>query len=352
MMKLLHSADWHLDSPFQGRDGDQSAFLKAELLKVPGKIAALCREEGCRILLLSGDLFDGPYTRESLDALRNALEDAAVPAFIAPGNHDFCGTAAPWTNEHFPGNVHIFTRPAMESVVLPDLDCRIYGAGYRSMDCPPLLEGFRADCGERYAIGILHGDAAQSSSPYCPVTREQVLTSGLDYLALGHIHKTGSFRVGPALCAWPGSPMGRGFDELGDRGVLVVTLEERAEAEFRPLDTVRFHDLETELSGLPGLLPPVECPDFYRVTLSGEAGEFDLAALYAEYAHLPHLQLRDRTVLPVDLWAAINDDTLEGTYFRLLREALSDADEAGKEKIRLAARISRQILDGQEVKLP
>ena len=349
-MKLLHSADWHLDSPFQGRTPDQSAYLKEQLLTVPGKIAALCRGEGCQMMLLSGDLFDGPYARQSLETMKNALEEAAVPVFIAPGNHDYVGGHSPWGREAFPGNVHIFSRPALESVTLPSLDCRVYGAGYDSPDCPPLLQSFRADCRERFAVGILHGDPVQTASPYCPITRAQAEDTGLDYLALGHIHKRGQFRAGGTLCAWPGCPMGRGFDEAGVMGAYVVDLEETAQAVFHPLDTPRFYDLKADVNqGLSCVLPPVGNRDFYRVTLTGEGENVDLSALAAEFPEFPNLQLRDGTLPPMDLWAGAGEDTLEGVYLDLLRQAVKEQDA---DTVRLAAKISRQLLDGREVKLP
>ena len=49
-MKILHSADWHLDSPFRGYDPMQQEYLKEQLLRVPGKIAALCKRENCDML--------------------------------------------------------------------------------------------------------------------------------------------------------------------------------------------------------------------------------------------------------------------------------------------------------------
>ena len=52
-LKILHSADWHLDSPFTGFSPEQRALLKEEQGKLPGKIADLCRrvERGERISL-------------------------------------------------------------------------------------------------------------------------------------------------------------------------------------------------------------------------------------------------------------------------------------------------------------
>ena len=62
----------------------------------------------------------------------------------------------------------------LESVTIGGLDCRIYGAGYESMDCPALLDGFRAEGPEKYKIAVLHGDPTQKNSPYNPITAAQV----------------------------------------------------------------------------------------------------------------------------------------------------------------------------------
>ena len=110
-MKILHSADWHLDSPLTGKSEEQSRYLRKELLKIPEKVAAVCKNEGCDLLLLAGDLFDGAYTKESLNAVRTALAEVGVPVFISPGNHDFCAPNSPYMAESWPENVHIFTKP-------------------------------------------------------------------------------------------------------------------------------------------------------------------------------------------------------------------------------------------------
>ena len=354
-MKLLHSADWHLDSPIVGRTPEQTAFLREQLLSLPGKIVAAAKKEGCDMILLSGDLFDGEYSRESLDAVRAALGDAGIPVFIAPGNHDFAAPDSCYLSQPWPENVHIFTKPQIESVVPAGLDCRVYGAAFTALYCDNLLEDFHADAAELYAVGVFHGDPTSPDSPYSPITTLTIQNSGLDYLALGHIHKQGALRAGATICAWRGCPLGRGFDETGIRGVLIVTLEDTVSTRFLPLDTVRFYDLSVEagedpIATLSRLLPAAESTDFYRVTLTGECA--DTTAVSAGFPHLRNLELRDRTVPPIDLWATAGEDTLEGTYFSSLRQALEHADEVETEHILLAARLSRKILDGQEVVLP
>ena len=347
-MKILHTADWHLDAPLQGH----GETLRQALAAVPGQIFEICRQEHCDLVLLAGDLFDGAYTPRTYQDLYDVLKAMAVPVFITPGNHDHTGMESPWTKELWPENVHIFKTAAITSVAVPALNVRVYGAGFESMDCPALLEGFRADCTEKYAIGIFHGDPTQVNSPYNPITKLQVQGSDLDYLALGHIHKADSFAAGKTLCAWPGCPMGKGYDEQGEKGVYIVELGDTASVHFCPLDTPRFYDLQAEPASLSSVLPPVGSEHYYRVTLVGSCEAPDVTALQAEFAHLPNLTLRDKTTRPVDVWGSLGQDSFEGLYFGLLKTALENAGEEEKQEILLAAEISRQLLEGQEVSLP
>lgn len=356
MLKILHTADLHLDSAFSGRSEAATTRLRAALRAVPEKIAEICRREDCDLLLIAGDAFDGPHTAETLYVLKKILAQVAIPVFISPGNHDFCTPASPWLTEEWPDNVHIFKKPMLESVAVPELDCRVYGAGFTAMDCHTLLEDFHAAGKEKYHIAVLHGDPVQCNSPYNPVSQVQVADSGLDYLALGHVHKNGSFRAGRTLCAWPGCPMGRGFDELEEKGVLVVTVDDTARDSFIPLDTPRFYDLEarvqtTAKAAVAAVLPAVGNEDFYRITLTGECEAVDLEALTAEFSQFPNLQLHDSTQPPVDLWGCVGNDSLEGVYFGMLKEAMEGQDEESARIALLAAKISRTILDGGEVVL-
>lgn len=357
MIKLLHSADWHLDAPMVGLDPEQAELLRRQLRQIPEKIARVCVAAGCHILLLSGDLFDGTPTKESVQAVKQALESVKIPVFIAPGNHDFICADSPYVTEKWPANVHIFTKPELSALELTELDCTVFGAGYTAMDCPGLLKGFHADSQTRYSIGVLHGEAGVAASSYCPISRHQLQESGLDYLALGHIHKLGTMRAGNTLSGWPGCPMGKGFDELGAKGVLLVKLDEGASVSFMPLDTTRFYDEEIEAgadaaAAVNSLLPAVETDDHYRITLTGYSTPVDLAAIRSQFPHVHNLILRDETVPETDIWQNLDNDSLEGLLFSQLKAASQSDSETLQRRAELAARLCRRILDGQEVKLP
>ena len=98
-MKILHSADWHLDAPMTGHTEEETQALRRQLRRIPEKIARLCKAESCDLLLLAGDLFDGAYTQETMTALRSALASVGVPVIITPGNHDFCSENSPYLRE-------------------------------------------------------------------------------------------------------------------------------------------------------------------------------------------------------------------------------------------------------------
>lgn len=353
-LTLIHGADLHLDAPFAAFPEEQREILRSAQLSIPQRLEGCCKAQGAQLLLLAGDVFDGPYRRQTARELSDCLEDCGIPVFISPGNHDFLGPDSPWEREFWPDNVHIF-RGNLSYVDLPELDCRVYGGGYSGMDCRGLLEDFRAERVFAHTLAVLHGDATSPRSPYCPITQGQIAQSELDYLALGHIHQAGNLYAGRTLCAWPGCPMGRGWDETGAKGVLKVTLEEQARLTPVPLGLPRFYtesvSVEDGLSGLDRILPTMKSQDFYRITLTGW-GEVELPALYEKYTGPAYVEFRNRMKRRESPWASAGEDSFRGVFFELLKQALEEAAPEEQEKIRLAAEISRALLDGEEVALP
>lgn len=357
MIRILHTADWHIDSPLRSFTDLQRRQLRTSLLEVPEKIADVCIREGCDLVLLAGDVFDGPYTREGYEAVYRALERMAVPVFLTPGNHDPYQPGSPWTQELWPDNVYLFKQPGITSYSIRELDCRIYGAAFSGPECAPLLEDFRADCDERHALLVLHGDPSNPASPYNPVTAAQIRDSGVDYAALGHIHAPGRFEAGAGLCAWPGCPMGRGFDETGTRGVLIAEVSEHIALRTVQLDVPRFFSYALDVTddpadALEAALSLCSERDHVRVRITGEVPPEAMDQVRAKYREMPNLTLLDETVPPGDIWTCADEDSLTGLFFRTLREETQTADPETLRQLELAARISRKILDGREVELP
>lgn len=155
MIKLIHGADLHLDSPFSGLTPEQAAARRQEQRELLDRLAGLARERGADLLLLSGDLLDSSRTyRETAQALARSLGSLPCPVFLAPGNHDFYGPRSLYAALDWPENVHIFTSGEVRRVEIPGLDCVVYGRAFLGPreDRSP-LEGFRAERDGRVQLG-------------------------------------------------------------------------------------------------------------------------------------------------------------------------------------------------------
>ena len=355
MIKFLHAADLHLDSPFAALRPEQAIQRRQEQRALVGKICALCRENACDLLLLPGDLFDGGGVYlDTLDVLRDELCECGAQVFIAPGNHDFLSPASPYLTQAWPENVHIFTRERIEPIVPRELGCAVWGAAFTAPTMPGLLSGFRVPEEFKHYVNlmVLHGDASQADSPYSPVSRAEIEQSGLDYLALGHIHaRSERMQAGKTCYAWPGCPMGRGFDECGEKGVFLGALDGEASLRFVPLDVRRYECLELDAGSDPSTaLPEHTENDIYRITLTGESEGIDLAALHrALDGRFYALELRDATVPPLELWTRCGETTLEGMSLHTLRQTLDRCEtDAQRRCVELAARRIVEVCEGRE----
>ena len=90
MIKLLHAADLHLDSPFEGLGESKAAVRRTEQRQLLYRIAQLAHNEKVHLVLLAGDLLDSDSAyAETGEELVKALGGIEAPVFISPGNHDF-----------------------------------------------------------------------------------------------------------------------------------------------------------------------------------------------------------------------------------------------------------------------
>ena len=358
MLRFLHAADFHLDSPFAALGGEKAALRRQEQRRQLRELADLA--EGTDLVLLAGDLLDSGRaygeTREALEEFFSALK---MPVFIAPGNHDYYAPQCPYDRMRLPENIHLFTRGEPEAVSLPELDCTVWGAAFRSDRSGPLLRGFRAPA-EGIQLMVLHGEVTEGQSKYSHITREGMEASGLDYLALGHKHScSGLQRAGRTWWAYPGCTLGRGFDETGEKGVLLGTLEgETCTLEYRPLSGRRYRDLTVDVTGAESpeeavlaVLSPDWQEDILRITLRGEwetkPGMESLAEVLEDRCW--SLDLRDETRLTRDIWKMADEDTLRGSFLRILRKQYETAGEEEKrERITRAARFGLAAMEYRE----
>ena len=311
-------------------------------------------------MLLAGDLFDSasPF-RETGEQLAAALGQMRARVFISPGNHDWYGPGSPWETVDWPENVYVFKENRLTAVEVPERNLVIHGAAFSGPEQPEsLLAGFTAPADGKCHIGLLHGELDGAEARYGPIRREEAAASGLCYLALGHVHKrTAPLTLGRTVCAWPGCPEGRGFDELGEKGFYEGTISDGGEVSltFVPFARHRYEVLEVDVTGkepraaVEAALPPETAGDLYRILLTGETGEGGAGAAAIQEALADRfyaLEVRDRTRMAEDLWRRAEEDSLRGLFLRELRQRRKQAERA---EIDLAARFGLAALDHRDL---
>lgn len=352
-MKILHASDFHLDSPFQRLNAEQAMVRRRELRELPMALAKLAREEQADLVLLPGDLFDGQRVYpETIEALTSALSSMGTPVVIAPGNHDCADGNSPYLTSQWPDNVHIFTEPEMASFSFPALNCVVHGCAFVTphRTDEPLL-GFSAPEDNKLHLLCVHGEVGLGGN-YGPIPPAALSRSGAAYAALGHIHAGSGLQwAGSTAWAYPGCPEGRGFDECGPKGALLVTIDGNGvSARFRPLCRRQYRIEEVDAAQFESILPAAPSGDLVRIVLTGESERApDLTALTEQAApSFFYAELRDETTLPRDLWARAEEDNLTGLFLREMRRRLDAASEKDRPNILLATRFGLSALEGGE----
>lgn len=364
MVKILHAADFHLDSPFRALTPEQARQRRGEGRDAMMRLASFANAGDVDLVLLAGDLFDrGEIYRETAQMLPRALGEIHGRVFIAPGNHDYWEPSGPYGSLNWPGNVHIFKSEAIEAVEIPEKNCVVYGAAFTAPECTEdLLAEFRVpeDDG-RLHLMVLHADV-EGGGRYRPIKKGEIAESGLDYLALGHVHAySGIQKLWNTTWAYPGCPEGRGFDECGRRGVIMGTVDKGgADLHFVTFCRRKYEILNVDVSGRDALEAVEDtlgdtaaATDVYRIVLTGEAEEGGVDTARVQRAleeRFYRLEVRDETRPARDLWAYAGEDSLRGLFLRRLR-ARAEGAQTEEERLRVdrAARFGLAALENREL---
>lgn len=365
-LRILHTADLHMDSPFEALSSGKAAARRAELRELPGKIARLAVKEKVDIVLFSGDVLDSDsFFCETGEEFFRVMRNLPLPVFIAPGNHDYYSPKSPYARANLPSNVYVFTKNEMEFFDFTEYGFRVFGAAFTDRSSHPLLEGFSAQKIDGIAdVMCIHGEivsgaSAANGSKYNPVTLQQIADSGIDYIAFGHTHKaSGLQHVGRTWYSVSGCPEGRGFDESGEKTVNIVELNGgKCTLREVPVSSRKYETLSVDITGREPLLavqmelPDETVRDIYRIVLTGETDSpVDIRRLCSNLSqYFFELSVSDRTHIRHDIWERAGDDTLRGLFLaRMRRQYDAASGDAEKLNIEQAVRWGLAALDNRE----
>ncbi len=352
-IKIMHCADLHLGAELSsiGRPADER---RGELLSTLGRITAECKKRETELLLIAGDLFDTqtvPYELfETVKSYFATIPDTAVA--VVAGNHDYLCTNSPYYEE-WSENVHIFKKTETIEVKGVNVTGIPFTSAYSdSFSLPQATDGIN--------ILLMHADIG--GGQYNPVTPQALFATGMDYIALGHVHKaSGLQKSGSVTYAYCGCPEPMGFDELGEKGVLCGTVyKNRAELEFLPLCSREYKEISLNAEGAEGnsaLLQLAEHAlsgeenNLIKLCISGEC-DFtpDVHFLSAELSNkVYYLKVRNNTYPKENLELLKNEQTLKGIFVRKMLERIEKSPNDERELLDAALRLGLNALGGREV---
>ncbi|MBI4336266.1 MAG: DNA repair exonuclease [Chloroflexi bacterium] len=199
-VRILHTSDVHLY-------GADSCSAFARVVEAANRL-------GADLLLVAGDLFDSNRVdREVVRCAVAALGRLAGSAVLLPGNHDQLDPSSVYHRMGLDGlrsRVHLITAHEGETVEFPELGLAVWGRAMQE-HLPSFrpLGGVPARNGAPWYVGVAHGlcmDAQDTYPRSSPIFSEEIVSSGFDYLALGHVHQFTEVSRGNVRAAYSGAP--------------------------------------------------------------------------------------------------------------------------------------------------
>ena len=354
-MKIIHAADIHLGSKMDSRFPKEIAEKrKTEVRNTFRRLAKYAAENGVCAVLLAGDVVDSdiPFKKDK-DFFYNVIENTPSVDFLyLRGNHDSCGgyegrelpnfkTFGPQWREYVYGNV------AVRGI---EMSAENASSLYSTLELPK----------DRLNIVMLHGQTADAAGKD-RVCLKRLRGKNIDYLALGHVHKPQEGKLDErGIYAYSGCLEGRGFDETGERGFILLDIGEEITHTFVPFSERTIVERDVDVSGVSDAhaaslavraAVAFDKENLYRINLVGEVpadvgqmGE-DAEKYLADACF--YISVKDRTRRKIDAAAFEKDVSLRGEFVRAVY-ADEELSEEEKEQI---LRCGLRALAGEEIEL-
>ncbi|SFG44345.1 DNA repair exonuclease SbcCD nuclease subunit [Lachnospiraceae bacterium C7] len=253
-MKIIHCADIHIDSKMTANlTKEQAKERKNEILTTFTKMVDYARQNEVSVILIAGDLFD---TRNISASARNTVKDAIlsnkdIEFVYLKGNHDHDNFLS--NLEDIPENLKLFSDREWKSYSYGNVV--ISGLEFSDENQYSAYNALVLDA-DKFNIVTLHGQLAEhggNARDYI-INLEGLRNKNIDYLALGHIHSYEAAELdNRGIYCYPGCLEGRGFDECGKKGFVLLDINEETNelnTEFIPFAKRKVHNLEVDITGI------------------------------------------------------------------------------------------------------
>lgn len=377
-MKFLHTADIHLDWKFLGiRDESKRRRLHQEHRDVFKQIVRVGLENKIDVMFIVGDLFEqSGFSMDTIRFIQRELECfKPTPVFIAPGNHDPSISGSPYLLDGWGDHVFIFHNNHFTSHSLDEHNAVIHGIAYTADagEKNP-LQDFQVNSQSKLNIVLLHGSDmhavpdTHSKTACFPFSRSDLHNWGADYVALGHYHTCYFIPDNQPIAAYPGSPQGMSFSDLGERHVIVGELtKDENQLRKERVNRREYRDVTWDCTGcttreevLDGLRQHIDSEGhnehILRIRLTGTSSpeiDMDLPSMGETLSeHCFQAMLINETSLKWDLEALRSQQNVRGEFVHQIGNIMEGSAEEEVDRYRAAMDYGLQALsENQEVKL-
>ena len=341
-MKFLHTSDIHIDSPLTSRlSADKVRQRRRELLRNFSRLVSSAKENGAEAIIIAGDLFDSErISRKAIDTAFDIIEEAEdITFFYLQGNHE--GEAFISSGRELPKNLKTF-----------DKDWTYYQLGNLTVaGRSEIREGMFQSLAlpvDGKNIVILHGEIRDKSSAPESIGLKEAAGRNIDYLALGHYHSHSAEIIDErGVAIYSGTPEGRGFDEAGDKGFVILNTDgARVSYEFKSFASRKLHIIPVDLTGIlktaeinenvRASVRNIPYSDIVRVELLGKYSPAlwkDTESLLKEFGdRFYYFEIKDSSKIAINPEDYKFDKSLKGEFIRTVSEDPS-LDEETKERI-------------------
>ena len=357
-MKFVHMADLHLDSPFSVLAGKENLAIQRRLeqRKAMKEIVEYIKNNGILYFFISGDLYEQEYiTRASIEYINQLfLEIPNTKIFITPGNHDPYINNSFYKNFKWAPNVHIFS-DRIECIETEEID--IYGYGFNDFYMKNMYSSITIKNSNKINILITHGslDASDTlQNQYNPIKTKDIKQMGFDYVALGHIHKKSFNDYENQNIVYPGSTVSLGFDELGERGVIVGEIQKnKINLEFIKINTKSFEEKEfdvSELNSQEDIIQmlndlPLEKDSYYKIILIGKKNfTINQYEIMETLQNEKIIKIKDSTQEKYDIERIALEQNLAGLFAKNILRKIENAEADEKEELLKAFEVGIEVL--------
>lgn len=256
---FLHAADLHLGSPLVGlasRDAGIADRFAAASREALHDLVDRALDEKVAFVVIAGDIYDGAWKDTSIGLFFGRevarLTRAGIPVHLVAGNHDAESVVS--QSLALPEGVHRFPSRRAGTVRLEAHRVALHGLSFArpAMDDNPVA-AFPPPVAGWFNIGVLHTslEGAAEHIRYAPCSIADLVGTGYDYWALGHVHDFAVRHERPHI-VYPGNLQGRSVRECGPKGAVFVDVADGRVVALRPVhvDRARFAQVGVDAGGL------------------------------------------------------------------------------------------------------